>query len=367
MTQTAIPIIKVRMPPREQLMPALERVLYSGMIGEGEEVYGFEHEFAEQFGLPNALAMSSGTGALHIAFLACGVGPKDEVITTAMTAEPTNTTILQIGARPVFADVDSDTGNLDPVAVERAITPATKAICVVHYAGYPADVQALRAIADRHGIALIEDCAHALGARINSVAVGTVGDAAIFSFQAIKHMTSIDGGVLTLRDPAKLDLAKRLRWFGLRKGVPRTEVDITIPGFKYNMNNVTAVIGRQQLPTIAEAIARHLDNGRYFDRVFAQMAGVAPAHVITGSEPSYWLYTLLCDHATVVEAALVAQGIAASKLHRPNHFHSVFAPYADPMPGLDQFYDRLLHLPCGWWVGDEDRDRIAAIVKQAIP
>lgn len=365
MTHTAIPIIKVRMPPREQLMPALERVLYSGMIGEGDEVYAFEREFADQFELPNALAMSSGTGALHVALLTCGVGPSDEVITTAMTAEPTNTTILQVGARPVFADVEPDTGNLDPAAVERAVTPATKAICVVHYAGYPANLQALRAIADRHGIALIEDCAHALGARVNDVAVGTVGDAAIFSFQAIKHMTSIDGGVLTLRDPAKLDLARRLRWFGLRKGVSRTEADITIPGFKYNMNNVTAVIARQQLLTIGEAIARHIDNGRYFDQVFSQIAGVAPAHVMVGSEPSYWLYTLLCDDAAAVEEALVAEGIAASKLHRPNHLHSVFAPYAAAMPGLSRFYDRLLHLPCGWWVGDEDRKRIATIVEYA--
>lgn len=365
MTETVIPVIKVRMPPREQLMPALERVLYSGMIGEGDEVYAFEREFAELFGLPNALAMSSGTGALHVAFLACGVGAGDDVITTAMTAEPTNTTILQIGARPVFADVEADTGNLDPEAVEQAITPATKAICVVHYAGYPADVQALRAIANRHGIALIEDCAHALGARIGGVPIGTVGDAAIFSFQAIKHMTSVDGGALTLRDPAKLDLARRLRWFGLSKGVARTEVDITVPGFKYNMNNITAVVGRQQLPGIGKAIERHIDNGRYFDRAFAQIPGVMPAHVGVGSEPSYWLYTLLCDDAAKVEAALVEVGITASKLHRPNHFHTVFAPYAGPMPGLDRFYDRLLHLPCGWWVSDADRERIIAVVAKA--
>lgn len=364
MTETVIPVIKVRMPPREQLMPALERVLYSGMIGEGEEVYTFEREFAELFQLPNALAMSSGTGALHVAFLACGVGAGDDVITTAMTAEPTNTTILQIGARPVFADVEPDTGNLDPAAVERAITPATKAICVVHYAGYPADVQALRAIANRHGIALIEDCAHALGARTGGMPIGTVGDAAIFSFQAIKHMTSVDGGVLSLRDPAKLDLARRLRWFGLRKGVARTEVDITVPGFKYNMNNVTAVVGRQQLAGIGDAIARHIDNGRYFDRAFAQIPGAMPAHVSAGSEPSYWLYTLLCDDAAAVETALVAAGITASKLHRPNHLHTVFAPYAGPMPGLDRFYDRLLHLPCGWWVSDADRERIVAVVAE---
>ncbi|MDJ0276773.1 DegT/DnrJ/EryC1/StrS family aminotransferase [Sphingomonas sp. 2R-10] len=360
-----IPLVKVRMPPREQLMPALERVLYGGMIAEGEEVYAFEREFAEQFGLPNVLAMSSGTGALHVAFLVCGVSPGDEVITTAMTAEPTNTTILQIGARPVFADVEPDTGNLAPAAVERAITPATKAICVVHYAGYPADMTALRAIADRHGIALIEDCAHALGARIAGVPVGTIGDAAIFSFQAIKHMTSVDGGMLALRDPARLDLARRLRWFGLRKGVPRTEVDITTPGFKYNMNNVTAVVGRHQLPTIGEAIARHIENGRFYDRAFAQTPGAMPAHVAADSEPSYWLYTLLCDDAAAVEAALVEAGITASKLHRPNHLHSVLAPYAGSMPGLDHFYGRLLHVPCGWWVSDADRQRIVDIVTEA--
>lgn len=366
MVETKIPIVKVRMPPREQLIPALERVLYGGMIGEGDEVYAFESEFASRFGLPNALGTSSGTAALHLAFLTCGVGPGDEVVTTAMTAEPTNTTILNIGARPIFADVEPDTGNLDPRAVEQAITSATKAICVVHYAGYPADLRALRAVADRHRVALIEDCAHALGARDADAAIGTVGDAAIFSFQAIKHLTTVDGGMLTLRDSAKLDAARKLRWFGLSKGVARTEVDITIPGFKYNMNNVTALIGRSQLPTIGEAIARHVANGRYFDRAFAQVPGVAPAGVRADSEPSYWLYTLLCDDAVAVEEALMKAGVMASKLHRPNHLHSVFAPYASPMPGLATFYERLLHLPCGWWVSDEDRARIVEIVADAV-
>lgn len=365
MTQAVVPIVKVRMPPRDVLMPALENVLYGGMIGEGEEVYAFERAFAQQFGLPNALGISSGTGALHLAFLVCGVGAGDEVITTSMTAEPTNTTILQIGARPIFADVEANTGNLDPVAVERMITPFTRAICVVHYAGYPADLRALREIADRHGIALIEDCAHALGARDDGVPIGTIGDAAIFSFQAIKHLTTIDGGMLTVRDETKLALARQLRWFGLSKGVPRTEVDIKTPGFKYNMNNVTGLIGRMQLASIGEAIARHIDNGHYFDRAFDTLSGVRPARVRAGSDPSYWLYTLLCDDADRVMNALNAAGVMASKLHRPNHLHSVFAPFAGPMPGLERFYHRLLHLPCGWWVDTADRDRIVGIVAEA--
>lgn len=366
MTEAPIPVVKVRMPPRESLLPALERVLYSGMIGEGEEVYAFEREFAAQFGLPNALAVSSGTGALHLAFVACGVRPGDDVITTAMTAEPTNTAILQAGARPVFADVEPDTGNLDPDAVVRAITPATRAICVVHYAGYPADVRALREIADHYGIALIEDCAHALGARDAEAAIGTMADAAIFSLQAIKHMTTGDGGILTLRDPDLLDAARRLRWFGLSKGVPRTEVDIQVAGFKYNMNNVSAVIGRQQLLTIDDAIARHIATGRYFDEAFGSLDAVQPARIRQGSSPSYWLYTLLCDDSERIEQALTAAGVTASKLHRPNHLHTVFAPYATPMPGLSAFYARLLHLPCGWWVSDQDRERIVSIVADAV-
>jgi len=359
-----LPLVKVSMPPREQLLPALERVLYGGMIAEGEDVYRFEAEFAQAFGLPNALATSSGTGALHIALLLAGVRPGDEVVTTSMTAEPTNTTILQVGAVPVFADVDPDNGNLLPAAVERAITDRTRAIVVVHYAGYPADLARLRDVADRHGLHLIEDCAHALGARFGCRPVGMFGDCAIFSLQAIKHMTTVDGGVLAIRDASRLPLARRLRWFGLAKGVPRTEVDITTPGFKYNMNNVAATIGLLQLQGIGALIQAHVDNGRHYDAALASVAGIAPATRVDGAEPSYWIYTLLADDSDDVERRLASIGVAASKLHRPNHLHTVFAPWRRPLPGLDAFYRRLVHIPCGWWVGAADRERIVDALRK---
>ena len=359
-----LPLVKVSMPPREKLLPALEEVLYGGMIAEGEHVYRFEAEFARTFGLPNALATSSGTGALHIALLLAGVRPGDEVVSTSMTAEPTNTTILQVGAVPVFADVDARNGNLLPEAVERAITARTRAILVVHYAGYPADLKSLREIADRRGLQLIEDCAHALGARFAGAAIGTIGDCAIFSLQAIKHMTTVDGGVLTVRDASRLPLARRLRWFGLAKGVPRTEVDITTPGFKYNMNNVSATIGLLQLQGIGAVIDAHIANGRFYDRALAGIAGLAPATVLEDAEPSYWIYTLLADDSDDVERRLAGIGVAASKLHRPNHLHTVFAPYRRPMPQLDEFYRRLVHIPCGWWVGADDRERIVDALRK---
>ncbi|AMW84962.1 UDP-4-amino-4-deoxy-L-arabinose--oxoglutarate aminotransferase [Pseudomonas yamanorum] len=359
-----IPLVKVAMPRREILMPALESVLYSGMISEGEYVYRFEDVFAETFKLKNVLATSSGTAALHLSMILSGVKAGDEVITTSMTAEPTNTTILQMGATPVFADVERDTGNLCPDAVEAAVTSKTKAICVVHYAGYPARLKELREIADRHNLSLIEDCAHALGAEYSGLPIGTVGDYAIFSFQAIKHMTTIDGGMLMMKDPSQMGDARKLRWFGLAKGVPRTEVDITTVGYKYNMHNVAAVIGLKQIETISPLLKKHQDNGRFFDEALKEIPGLCPAPVHSAANPAYWLYTLLSDDSSEVEKLLAASGVMASKLHRPNHFHSVFRPFAGAMPGLDDFYKRLIHIPCGWWVSVEDRERIVDVLKR---
>ncbi len=345
-------------------MPGLEEVLYGGMIAEGEHVYRFESEFARAFRLPLAIGTSSGTGALHIALLLADVAPGDEIITTSMTAEPTNTVILQCGATPVFADIDPQTGNLDPVSVESRVTPRTRAIVVVHYAGFPADLKALRRVADQHGIALIEDCAHALGASYGEEGIGTIGDYAIFSLQAIKHMTTVDGGLLTMRDPSKATKARKLRWFGMAKCVPRTDVDIEQVGFKYNMHNVAAVIGLAQLETIGSRISRHIDNGRFFDKTISTIPGLAITRIDPACQPSYWLYTVLSDNSEAVERCLTSIGVSASKLHRPNHYHSIFAPMRRPMPGLDTYYRRLTHLPCGWWVTDEDRERIVAALRK---
>ena len=359
-----IPLVKVAMPPREHLIPALEEVLYGGMIAEGEDVYRFEAEFADAFRLPIALATSSGTGALHIALLLAGIAPGDEVITTSMTAEPTNTVILQCGATPIFADVDPETGNLDPISVASMVSRRTRAIVVVHYAGFPADLTALRQVADKNGIPLIEDAAHSLGASYAGQGIGTIGDFAIFSFQAIKHMTTVDGGALTMRNVNAAGQARKLRWFGMAKGIPRTEVDIERVGFKYNMNNVCAVIGLEQLKTIQSRINRHIDNGRFFDREISAIPGLNVTRIDPECQPSYWLYTVLSEDSENVERCLAEIGVSASKLHRPNHYHSVFSSTRRPLPGLDIYYRRLTHVPCGWWVTDADRESIVAALRK---
>lgn len=359
-----IPLVKVALPEKSALLPVLEEVLYSGMIAEGESVYRFEREFGQKFGLTAPLAMSSGTAALHCALTLADVGVGDEVISTPMTAEPTNTSILYCGAKVVWADIDQVSGNMDPDSVRERITSRTKAILCVHYAGYPVRLAELRKIADENGIPLIEDCAHALGARYDGKNIGTIGNYGIYSFQAIKHMTTIDGGMLALSDSQQAAAAKKFRWFGMLKGVPRTEVDITTIGYKYNMNNVTAAIGLLQLENIESVLARHIDNGKYYDAEFASTPGVEFARCDSLAEPSYWLYTLLCDDSADLERALNSAGIAASKLHRPNNLHSIFKTSQSDLPGLDSFYNRLLHIPCGWWVTDEVRGRIVDVVKR---
>ena len=359
-----LPLVKVGLPPVKELMLALESVLYSGQIAEGQQVYDFEEKFSNYFKLPNILAMSSGTAALHAALTLAGVLPGDEVISTPMTAEPTNTAILNCGAKVVWADVDPQSGNVNPDSIRQSITAKTKAIVVVHYAGYPVRLAEIRAIADEFDIPLVEDCAHALGATYDGKPVGTVGDFGIFSLQAIKHMTTVDGGMLTVADPKLMTAAKKFRWFGMLKGVPRTEVDIQTVGYKYNMNNVNATIGLVQLKYISDVINRHISNGQYYDEWFQSVPGVDFARCDVAAKPTYWLYTLLSDHAQEIEKALNAADVMASKLHRPNNLHSIFNSSKKPLPGLEKFYKRLLHIPCGWWVSDIDRERIVGVIKK---
>ncbi|MBM3547963.1 MAG: DegT/DnrJ/EryC1/StrS family aminotransferase [Alphaproteobacteria bacterium] len=364
MTEPQIPLFRVSMPPRGELMPRLEQVLYSGMVGEGEEVRKFEQRFGDWLGGRPVLSFSSGTAALHTALMMTGVGPGDQVISTAMTAEPSNMAIRHCGAEIVWADVDPMTGNLDPTSVAAAISARTKAILVVHYGGHPADLDGLRRVAADAGVMLIEDAAHALGARWRGLPIGGSGAITMFSFQAIKHMTTIDGGMLAIDDPERLPEGRRLRWFGIDRQQDRLSVEVSEVGYKYHMNNVTAAIGLAQMDHIDGVIARHTDNGRWFDRALAQIPGLVPSPHPPHAEPSYWFYTVLAERSADLQRALAEAGIASSKIHRRNDLHPVFASSKRPLPGLDRFWERALHIPCGWWVDDAARERIVAAIRR---
>jgi dTDP-4-amino-4,6-dideoxygalactose transaminase len=362
-SEPAIPLFRVLLPPAEELMPALRDVLYSGQISEGPPVKAFEAEFAEFAGVRHVASCSSGTAGLHLALLVAGVQPGDDVVSTAMTAEPTNLAILHAGASVRWADVDPANGNVTGASVAAAMTERTRAIMAVHYGGIPVGLDEVHAVAREHDVPVIEDAAHALGARYGGQPIGTHSPFVVFSLQAIKHMTTVDGGMLVCAEESDLREARLRRWFGIDREAPRTEVDVATVGFKYHMNNVTATIGTTALPHVRPAVERHIANGRHFDAAFAGLDGAEVCRIPATAEPSYWFYTLLVERREDFVAALAARGIAASTVHRRNDLHSVFADSAVPLPGLDEFSARSVHIPCGWWVDDTARERIVDAVR----
>jgi perosamine synthetase len=189
--------------------------------------------------------------------------------------------------------------------------------------------------------------------------IGAHSEYVMYSLQAVKHLTSVDGGMLVCRNPADLPKARRLRWFGIDRAAPRTEIDVAEPGYKYHMNNVTATIGMVQLEHVEPLIERHRQNGRWFDRALAGIPGLELCAWDKAAEPSYWFYTVLAERRDDLSRALSARDIGNSLAHRRNDLHSVFAASRRALPGLERFYSRMLHIPCGWWVGDEDREFIA--------
>lgn len=363
MSSRNIPLFRVFLPPPEALMPRLQDVLYSGQISEGEPVYEFERGFGHLVGSENVIAFYSGTAALHTALLLAGVRPGDEVISTAMTAEPTNMAIRHAGAEIVWADVEERNGNIAPESIAERITDRTKAIMVVHYGGVPASMQRIRKIAEDACIPVIEDAAHALGATYGGRHVGWQSEFAMFSLQAIKHMTTVDGGMLACKRAPDADQGRILRWFGIDRTRSRTTVDVSTVGYKYHMNNVTATIGLVQLDHIGCVIKKHIRNGEDIDRELANVSGVTRCRWDDEATPSYWFYTVLAEDRDGLSRKLTEAGIANSTVHRRNDWHPVFASSKLELPCLDWFYAHMLHIPCGWWVEEEDITYIADTIR----
>jgi len=358
-----IPIVKPYLPPKEELLPALEEILYSGYIAEGESVKDFERSFGEYLQNPYVLSLNSGTAALHLALMLAGVRKGDEVISTALTAEPTNVAILQAGAKVVWADIDAKTGVLSADAVRAKITERTKAIMLVHYAGIVADMDKFDALSKEFGIPVIEDGAHALGAKYKGKMIGSISPYTIFSLQAIKHVTTVDGGILTVKNETDYDRGRLKRWFGLDKKKARLENDITELGYKYHMNNVNATIGLVQLEHIESTVVSYINNGKFFDSQLRDTSGLELIDYYEGSEPSYWLYTAKVDRRDDFVRWLGENGIAASPLHLRNDRHSIFGGMAD-LPELDKFYSKMVHWGCGWWLSQENREFIVDTIKK---
>jgi len=357
--------------------------LRSGWIGTGPRVQEFERRFAEYVGARCAVALNSCTAGLHLALKVLGVGPGDEVVTTPLTWCATANVIVHVGARPVFADVDPRTGNLDPERVEAAVTSKTRAILPVHYAGRACDMDALLDIARRHDLRVVEDAAHAIEATWKGRKVGSIGHVTAFSFYANKNLTTAEGGMATTDDP---DLAERIRrlslhgvsadaWKRFRSDGP-AHVEVVEPGYKYNMTDLQAALGLRQLDKIEAYLRRREALWEYYDRALAGLPLILPAPAEPGCRHARHLYAVLVDQerSGIGRDALRAElrrrnigtGLHYLALHLQPFYRRLLGMKRGDLPNAEYISDRTLSLPLSPRVTQEDAADVVSALHEVL-
>ncbi|MGE0122490.1 MAG: DegT/DnrJ/EryC1/StrS family aminotransferase [Vicinamibacterales bacterium] len=356
--------------------------LQSGWLSTGPRVRRFEAAFADYVGARHAIAVNSCTAALHLALLALDVGVGDEVITTPMTFCATANVVVHTGATPRFVDIDPVTWNITPAAASAAITPYTRVILPVHYAGRPADLDGFRTLATRHGAAVVDDAAHAVEAVSAGVKVGTGADISCFSFYATKNLTTGEGGMVTTGSEAWAAFMRTASLHGIsrdgwaRYGPQATpHYDVLLAGYKYNMMDLQAAIGLRQLAGLPARLARREAVWRTYDALLADLPVTRPAPVDGGDRHARHLYTILVDPESgwtrdALAAHLAAQGIATSvhfrALHLQPYYQQRFALRRGMFPVAERVSDAVLSLPLHAGMADGEAERVGDAIRRAI-
>jgi perosamine synthetase len=348
-----IPIARPQIGREEQELVA--STLASGMLSQGERVREFEERFADFIGAPHAVATSSGTTAIHLALLALGIGPGDEVITVAFTFIASASPILHVGARPVFVDVEPTTFTMDPTQVEAAITPRTRAIMPVSLYGHPANMPEIIEIADRHGVHVIEDACQAHGAVLTGRRSGSWG-LGVFSFYPTKNMTSGEGGMVTTSNPEIAGAVRLLRQHGMDV---RYHHDVL--GYNFRMTDVHASIGLAQLTKLPAANERRRAIAGHYTR---ELVGVLPPYELPGSEPVYHHYTVRVRERDTFIQRLEARGVGSSvyypiPVHRQKPFLALGSASVS-LPVTERLVKEVLSLPVHPSLSDDEVTQVVA-------
>ncbi|MCW5666923.1 MAG: DegT/DnrJ/EryC1/StrS family aminotransferase [Piscinibacter sp.] len=360
--------------------------LRSGWVTTGPKTRRFEEDFAAFLGAPglHAMAVNSATAGLHLALEALGVGPGDEVITTTHTFTATAEVVRYLGADVVLVDIDPATLCIDAAAVERAITPRTKALIPVHYAGLAADMTALLALARRHGLKVVEDAAHALPTTHRGALVGTLdSDATVFSFYANKTITTGEGGMVVTRDAALAQRIKVMRLHGISRDafdrftakVPSWYYEVVAPGFKYNLTDIAAALGLHQLRRAEAFQQRRAELAAAYDEALAGLPLVRPPHAPAGERHAWHLYVVrLADGARIARdafiEALYGAGIGCSvhyiPLHLQPYWRERYGLRPDQFPHSQHAYESMLSLPLHTRMTAADVQRVARAARAAL-
>lgn len=368
MNEIRTPLFKVFVP--DNISEKLQKTLLSGYIAEGEKTATFTKLVSQYVGNPNTVLVNSCTTALKIAYQISGVGNDTEVITTPLTSIATNTPILELGGKPVWADVDPDTGISDINDIERLINEKTRAIVILHKEGDIAPLDELVKLANKYNVKLIEDAAHAFGAEYKNKKIGNHGDFVCFSFQAIKHITTGDGGALCCKDEEDYLMAKKLKWFGVDHDDKSTKSpwlnDVSVLGYKGNMNDIAATIGIEQMKNVDDILYKYNRNGELYTKLLTNISGIKILKRLPDTFPIYWAYTVLVENREAIEKKLAENGITSANIHPRNDIWSIFKDSKRELQNVDYFAAHELSLPCGWWVDEDEINRIVNIIKEEV-
>jgi len=389
-----IPLFKVHMSPTAK--DAVANVLDSGYIGQGPKVEEFESDLRNYLNVDRLVTLNSGTSGLHLAIHLLkdrhisyntnglmnknyekywpGMFRDDEILATPLTCTATNWPILANNFKIKWVDVDPKTLNMDLDDLERKLSPKTKAIMVVHWGGYPVDLDRLKRIQQKayslFGFkpAIIEDAAHAFGSEYKGNRLGSHGNMVMYSLQAIKHVTSIDGGVLVLPHQELFTRAKLLRWYGIDRDANRKdfrcEANIDEWGFKFHMNDVCAAVGIENLKCADNIIQAHRNNANYYDANLNKEPGIQLLERHPDHNSSFWIYSMLIENRDGFYKWMKECGIVVSQVHERNDKHVCVDSYKAALPTLDSIIGKVVSIPVGWWVSDEQREYIVDCIKR---
>lgn len=347
---------------------SVSRVLSSRWIGQGPLVDQFETEFETRIGEGKSVAVGSGTDALHLAYLLAGIREGDEVICPVFTCTATNLPLLYIGAKPVFADIDLKTMNICSKSIKSLITDKTKAIVTVDYGGLPCDYDEIERIAKDHSLKVIDDAAHSIGAYYRSRQIGTVADFTTYSFQAIKHITTGDGGLLHVKDAEIVDKAKRIRWFGIDRKAKFSgiwENDIKEIGYKYQMTDIGAALGLAGLSNLDIILNHRRKLLRTYEQELSGIDGLYNVGIENQSDRvhSAWLHTIMVDNRTALQDKLAKFNIESGQVHFRNDMYSIFGGRRGYLANMDIAESKYLVLPLHMKLSEEQVREICQVIK----
>lgn len=379
--ETKIPLFKVFMAPTAA--EEVSKVLNSGYIGQGPKVDLFENQLKKYFNHDYTQTLNAGTSVLHMALHLLkkphklnwpGLQPDDEVLATAMTCTASNWPILANGLKIKWVDIDPRTLNMDLDDLARKITPKTKVIMLVHWGGYPNNLNKVKEIQEKakqlYGFkpAVIEDGAHSFGSKYMGKSIGTHGNLTMYSLQAIKHITSIDGGLLLSPHKELHNRGKLIRWYGIDRDGDRKdfrcEADIDEWGYKFHMNDVCATVGLENLKHADAIISKHQSNAKFYDQGLKNTPGVTLLDREEGHDSAFWIYSMLVDDRDGFYRWMDECNITVSQVHERNDKHTCVAEYRTPLPTLDKTINKIVSIPIGWWVTPAEREYIVDCIKK---